>query len=515
MSIEAGQQISSPGAGIVDGNNVVLEAGTGIGNADAVEMDADNFAAAGGTGRVNLVDVAGGARVTTLDTIKGGDTISGVSATQDVCLDIVGGDLTIDENINAGTIAALKSTGNIASNATTTAASKVSVESTGGGVSDGNGATNNFVADQVVLKADGNIGSKTDAVDIDSNTVAAQSVSGEVNLNETSGDMNLGDIALEKNGGTINNITAGTDICLTADDGTVNYSGRTIQAGNEIAIRTRDTLVTHGLLTTGTSGRVSVEVTAGDILDPVGDGLDIQTGDAVLKASGKVGERFNPLELDVNRLAAQAQNGEVSVFEKNGLVITDLDLSKAGGTVNGIAATKDVDVIVDNGSLDLGSISGNNVRVNVKNGDITDGNGPTSNINANGDVRLDASGCIGENDDLEITAGGTVSINSKTTRNNVIPNDNTVSTGFVPYSAILDVIPNFVLPPGVFAQDNVDLGESGFYLDELYGYLTPEQFRLIVDRLDLYDYVKDKDFLLEKHPDAAADDRDEKANEEN
>lgn len=483
VSVEAGTEVVDNNTGSFTGQNVVFESTTGVGNASTVTIEADNFAAAGGTGRVDIQDTAGGATIAELQALKGGDTINGVTAAQDVCIDIVGGDLVIDEVVNAGTVVALKADGNIASNATTTAVNKVSVESTAGGVSDGNGPDNNFVANQVVLRADGNIGGKAEAVDIDSSVMAAQSTAGEVNLNEATGNMVVGDLALEKNGGTVSDLTAGTDIGLTADDGTVEYNGRTIEAADQIVIRTRDTLVTNGTLKTDQAGKVSIEVTNGSIEDGGSESeRDIISGDAVLKANGSIGNRFNPIELDVNLLAAESETGSVAINERDGLVITDLNLSQGGGTVEGITAAQDVDVDVEKGSLDLNTIrAGDDVRITVRDGDITDGNGAENNITADGNVSLNASNCV---EDIEITAGGIVVIADKRLQINPIENTDTVSTPFVPLSLIVEVLPDFVLPPGVFAQDNVKLGEKGLYLEVLHGYLRPEEIQLIISRLE-------------------------------
>lgn len=505
VSVEAGTEVADTGAGSFTGQNVVFESTTGVGNNNTVTIEADNLAAAGGTGRVDIQDTAGGVRVTSLNTLKGGDPIVGVTAAQDVCLQATGGDLAIDEVINAGTIAAITADGNIASNATTTGTNKVSVAA-GGDITDGNGnGTNNFVGSDVVISAGGNIGADGNLIDIDSDRVAAQSTNGRVHLNETAGNMNVATLDLEKNGGTVAGINAGTDICLTADDGTVTYTGQTIEADNEIAIRTRDTLVTGGRLVTGVNGdgntgRVSIEVTNGGVTDG-NVGFDIESADAVISANGNVGSTFNPIDTNVDRLAVNG--ADINIYEVDGLKITSLDLAKAAGTVNGMIATGDIRVEVGDGDLELervestGTTSNGDIALQANRGNILDCNGNDPNIVTPGDVDLTApNGCVGENGDLlEINAGGTVTIIEKNPNGD--PNDG-VSTDFRPIN--VDQIIVRVFPPGTFAQDNYQLGETSFYLDVLYGWLEPEELELIIDELNAYDYTKDGDFLLEKHP---------------
>ncbi|MCA9778542.1 MAG: hypothetical protein KC800_17560, partial [Candidatus Eremiobacteraeota bacterium] len=489
VSVEAGDEILDSGNGSFVGQDVVLESVNGIGTDAPVTIDATNLAADGGTGRVNLLDIDGGVRVTTLDTLKGGDTITGLTAAQDVCLEVVGGDLVIDEVVSAGTVVAVKADGNIGANAIVSADDKVSVES-GGDIVDGNADTENFVASQVVLSADGNIGTKADEIDIDSDLVAARSTNGEVNLNETNGDMNVGTIELEKNGGTVSGISAGTDICLTVDDGTLNYTGQTLQSGNEIAVRVRDTLTTSGTMVTPDTGRISVEVTDGSIVDN-NDAVDFETGDLVLKAQGSIGSEANSIDTDVTRLAAQAVSGDLYLTERNGLQIVELELSKGGGTIDGAMAGNDVDITVEEGDLEIEKVmAGRDVTLTAETGNIVDLNGDDLNVKAGRDVVLNApQGCVGvDGDMIEVQAGGTVTIND------------TKPKFFEP-----DVL---ILPPGIFAQDNVKLGESSFYLDELFGYIPPEELELIIDELEAYDFWNDGDFLLEKHPDGERKDED-------
>jgi filamentous hemagglutinin family protein len=485
VSVEAGDEILDTGDGSFVGQDVVLESVNGIGTDNPVTIDATNLAADGGTGRANITDIAGGVTVTTLDTLKGGDTITGVTAAQDVCLQVIGGDLVIDEVVTAGTVAAIQADGSIASNATVTGTDKVSVQS-GGDIVDGLGDTENFIGSQVVLSAEGDIGSKTDAIDIDSDEMAAQSVTGEVNLNETNGDMNVRTIDLEKNGGTVAGVSAGTDICLTADDGTLTYPGQALEAGNEIAVRVRDTLNTDGTMTTGPGGRISVEVTDGAIQDS-NQAVDFETGDLVLKAQGSIGSDSDAIDTNVDRAALESETGDIYLFEEDGLKITELELAKGGGFIDGALAANDIDIEVDKGDLEIELVTaGNDVTLTATEGDIKDCNEGDLNIDAGGDVELNApQGCV---EDLEIEAGGAITYNDTKIRN------------FNPEP--------LVLPPGVFAQDNVKLGETSFYLDVLYGYLTPEQIDLILDELEAYDFWNDGDFLLEKHPDGERDDDD-------
>ena len=493
VSVEAGDEILDSGDGSFVGQNVVLESVNGIGTDAPVTIDATNLAAEGGNGRVNLTDIDGGVRVTTLDTLKGGDTITGLTAAQDVCLEVVGGDLVIDEVVSAGTVVAVKTDGSIAANATVSGSDKVSVES-GGEIVDGNGDTENFVGSEVVLSADGNIGTKADELDIDSDLLAARSVNGEVNLNETNGDMNVGTIDLEKNGGTVSGVSAGTDICLTADDGTLNYSGQTLQANNEIAVRVRDTLTTSGLMTTPDNGRISVEVTSGSIVDD-NEAVDFQTGDLVMKAEGSIGSEDDALETEVTRLAAQAETGDLYLTQEEGLQIVELELSKGGGTIDGAMAGSDVNITVEEGDLEIEKVmAGRDATLTASQGNIVDLNGDELNVKAGRDVVLAApAGCVGVGGDLvEVQAGVSVTIIE---------------------SPLKKIEPEvLVLPPGVFAQDNVKLGESSFYLDELFGYLRPEDLKLIMDELEAYDFWNDGDFLLEKHP---VGDRKEDKEEEN
>ena len=492
ISVEAGNEITddTDAQGSFNATNVVLDAANGIGDEAGtvdVEIDATNFAARTAAGSANINDINGGATVAAIDTLKGNNTITGVTAAQDVCLDIVNGDLTINEAVTAtaGT-AAIRTTGNIASNATTTGGTKVSVES-GGGITDGNAGAVNFAGPQTVISAAGNVGAKADSIEIESDTAALRSTGGEVNVAEATGNLNLATIALEKNGGNVAGITASTDVCIDVADGTLNYDAtNNVVANNEIAIRTRDSLVLNAPLTTGNSGKVSIEVTNGDITDN-NTGIDITTGDAVLKASGNIGEANNAVELSVNRLAAEGTTGRVNLHELNGVKVSRLELAKNGGFVDGITAGTDASLRVAQGDLQLGApvTAGGNVELRADSGNIVDCNGNANNVTAGGNVVLAAPlGCVGvDGDTIEVVAGGSVTIIERPGKD--------------------------VFPPGTFAQSNVNLGEHSFYLDYLIGYLRPEAQELIIDELNGYNFLEDADFLLEKHPEGANDDDEE------
>ena len=214
--------------------------------------------------------------------------------------------------------------------------------------------------------------------------------------------------------------------------------------------------------------------------------MTIVASEAALRADGNVGDADNGLDTDLDRLGVESVNGSVNINEADGLELADVELSKDGGLVSGASAGEDLVITVEDGDLTGGPVNaGGDVTLTAEQGNLS--GGPVS---AGGDVTLAApQGCV-EIDADDIQVGGELTI--------------------------LDGKPDdggFVLPPGVFAQDNVRLGESNFYLDNLYGYLTPEMIQLILDSDEVYDYFDDDDFLLEKHPTGAGQNNDDEENQ--
>jgi hypothetical protein len=481
ISVEAGGEIvDNADEGDFAAENVVLVGEEGVGNDAPITVRADNLAAASTNGSVMVTDLDGDLNITELETLKGGDTISGVNAGEVVCLEVLEGALTIDEAVDARTVAAVKAAGDINSNATVTGGDKVSVES-GGAIVDGNGDENNFVGSQVVISAEDGVGSMDDAIELDSDEAAVRSNTADVNLTETDGDLTLATIALEKNGGKIVGMEAASAVCIDVLNGTLSFDNtNNVVAPEVIAIRTSDTLVLTGDLSSET---VSLESTGGDILDDGDDEVDITAANLVMRANGDIGSESDEIDTSVDVLAAEATNGSVYVVEEDGVKLTELDLVKGGETVGGVIAGTDVYVRAKDGDIEVNYVeAGRDVTLQADTGNITDCNEDDLNIKAGNDVNLLAPlGCVGINGDLlEIEAGGSIVI--------VDSKPDFIERGDIP------------LPPGVFAQDNVNLGEHSFYLDELYGYLSEEELELILDELELYQYLEDKDFLLEKHP---------------
>ena len=197
---------------------------------------------------------------------------------------------------------------------------------------------------------------------------------------------------------------------------------------------------------------------------------DIETGSAVLKASEDIGSSENPIRTSVDMLAVQSTNGSVNIAESNGLKLKPGELA-SGEAVEGGRAGRDFNLTVENGDLELANIgAGNNVNLSVPNGDVVDCNGDDVNIDAGGNVDISApNGYVGVNQDqLEISAGGKVTI--------------------VQTDMGRDDADPIILPPGVFAQNNVKLGESSFYLDVLYGWQTTDELILITEELERSSY---------------------------
>ena len=483
VSSATGQLINN-GTGDLVGDTVVLVGATGVGNTRDFTLRANTLAANGGTGSVNVIDRDGGLVIGSFtgSLICGGptETVTGVKAGGNIGIEVPGGPLIINNPIAAGGIVAIKTGGDIESNAKTSGGSKVSLES-GGSIKDGTAGNDpNFEAPQIVIKAAGDIGDKANPLEINSDKVAAASTNGGVYLTETTGNLNVGTIDLEKNGGTVSGITGKTKVELYAPDGTVTYNNSNpIKAGDSIFIKTRDTLVLSGTLEAG--NRICIDVTNGDILDN-NDGVDIRTAEAVLRAQGSIGTVADPVDLDVDRLAAEAILGSVILTEKNGLTITTLEMCNGGGTIPGVKAGTEVRITVLEGDLEVKKLdAGKDVTLETVDGSI---NG-VDNIKAGGDITIIEGGRGARTVLIDLSGAG-----------------HSYTTALVP-----GLRP--ALPPGLFAQDNVALGVYSFYLDVLYDYLTPEEIALIVNELERYNYLEDEDFLLEKHPNHKGKKKDE------
>lgn len=473
ISVDAsGNILDNNGAGtaasatsvVLDGNSISDSGGTG-----AFDVNATNLAARAVDGRVDIRDVSGGVRIAELQTLKGGDTVTGLTAADEVSLDVVGGDLVIDEVVSSGSTATIRTDGSLASNATVVAADKVSVE-VAGDISDGlsgeGPGQENFRGTDVVIAAGGEVGSATDELDIDSDRLSAAGRS--VYLDETQGDMNISELRLENGTDPVTGIEAENEIVLSADNGTIS-AGLGIRAGDEVSIRTRDTLVINAPISTNSDGRVSIEVTQGGIVDR-SEGISVETGTAVVRTAKDIGSPTNPIKTSVDTLSVESQRGSVYLVESDGLRIKSGELAGGGGVVSGGRAGQDFNLEVENGDLELANITaGNDVNLSVSNGDLIDCNGDESNVDAGGDVNISIpQGSFGRDGDIpEVNAEGTFSYSPQ---------------GIEPVAEDTSVS----LPPGVFAQNDLDLGESSFYLDVLYPWQPIDEVILIIEDLHSY-----------------------------
>jgi hypothetical protein len=281
-SLEAGGSIldnNDAQALDVRAQNVVLFANGDIGTAaNPLDYQATNLAARSVTGGVFLDGLADTVTIGQLNTLKGNVLVTGVQAATTVCIDQFVGGIIVDQPIVAGDVVALQAAGDILLNGSVKATNKASLRSVTGSILDNGDEAVDVEAQAVVMAAQGDVGRIDNTIDIKGQQVATRAQNGQVGITSTGGNLQVTTIALEKAGGTVTGVQAGTDLRLGLTDGNIVIESE-IVAGQTVRIVADN----------------------GSILDGNGPANNVRSGgNASLEAcKGFIGSAADPLDVIV------------------------------------------------------------------------------------------------------------------------------------------------------------------------------------------------------------------------
>jgi hypothetical protein len=151
--------------------------GAQVGNGDAIEIQGVNFAGRATAGNLNIIDISGNLTTANLTLEKSNTPINGVTATNEVCLEVINGSLTVAANISGGSNAALRAGNDINFTLGNVSAVNASLETVNGSITDNN-ANVDVNATNFVALANGSVGSQANGLEVSVNNIAAQSTTG-------------------------------------------------------------------------------------------------------------------------------------------------------------------------------------------------------------------------------------------------------------------------------------------------------------------------------------------------
>lgn len=449
ISIEAGGAIvDGNGANLdldAEGGLVVLKADEGIGESVAGEeitIKTSQLAASAAVGDVALInDGSGGLIITEADTAKGGVAVTGLSASDNIDIDVVDGTLSIDRAVQADGDIFLEAD-NIHIGADiiggTDSTDQVGVTARSGRIGQTGGSVQGYnVALSATDEIGRNIGLGDTVLGIDATNLAA-SAGGYIRIEKLGG----GDLTIAENlnlkSGTVSGLQAGeyldltTDGALTVDSGIMSVEDLclditgdlTINEGIEsttgdIAIRTGgDALLgdDSGDTVNSNGGTISIE-SDGSLTDRNGTSLDLDAdgGLIVITADGGIGDTSSggEIEIEAGQLAASS-GGEIAVedYDSGGLQIVEATTLKGDMNVSGLESADDLylnllhDLTVEENIISGGDLSVRSAFGSIQLGDST---GTTSGVLVAG---VGADGAVGGGDDVTATvsleAGGDI-----------------------------------------------------------------------------------------------------------
>lgn len=352
VSLESGGDITDQnGAGspaVVASDTAVLKADGSIGGASGdthFEVSAPKLAAAAGSDLDLAFD--GATAQTTADTLKGGDTVSGLSAGQDLSLS-VDGDFAVDQAISAAGDLHLYTAGtlNLQQQVAAGAGKLASVVATGD-ITDGNGDDANIVAfgGSVLLW------STSGTVDVDVETLNIGVKGSSIKVND-----------LDADGLNLSTVSAGPSLTLAGAFG----------------------------------GDISLQ-SAGDLRDDYGVGTPavFATGSLVLKAGGDIlgingNDGFEVRSFQT--VAAQAGGSvDLSFSTADPAQVAD-GIAADGSTVSGISA--DGDVMLRGADFSI------KAPVTSQNGSVA--------VAASGDISFEAAGAQAHGNVVSLESGGDI-----------------------------------------------------------------------------------------------------------
>ena len=388
-------------SGNVTGDVVTLTALDSIGNvANALTTAANSITAnvtANGSINVSELDAV---TLTSLTTANGSITVVAAG-------DLTATQVTSTTDLDANDITLTATTGNItAGNISAAGNGDVTLEASAGSILD---AAGNVAGQVLTLKAANGIGNST-ALTTDAESITA-------NVTAT-GLMNIS----EANAVTLTALTTanGSIMVVAGGDLTANQvSSTTDLEANDITLTATTGNITAGNISAAGNGDVTLEATAGSILDAAGN---VAGQVLTLKAASGIGNA-TALTTDAESITANVTaDGLINISEANAITLTSL--TTANGSIS----------VTANGTITatsvVGSGSGNDVSLTASNGDIAvtsvvaaddanivtlNGNISVVTLTAGNDILIDANGAITEDGNAAtVVSGVTVTANAVT-----------------------------------------------------------------------------------------------------
>ncbi|MFN8611875.1 MAG: filamentous hemagglutinin N-terminal domain-containing protein [Vulcanimicrobiota bacterium] len=220
-SLEAGNGIhdnNDANAVDVQAQNVVMLAQNEIGTmANPIEYQTNLLAVQSVNNSVFLNGLGNTVTIGELTTLKGNVVVSGVRAGAEICIDQLSSGIIVDKPVVAGTQVALQASGDILLNEFVQAAALASIRSVTGSISDNNDAAVDVRAQNVVMAAQGSVGSEANSIDIEATNLAVRAVTGDVGINDTSGSLCVTTIGLLKGAGDVVGVSAGRSVFIQTE----------------------------------------------------------------------------------------------------------------------------------------------------------------------------------------------------------------------------------------------------------------------------------------------------------
>lgn len=381
-------------------NDVVLLA-SDIGAGNPLTVQATRAAARASTGNLNLEFSGANTTIANLTTLKGGQSLNGLSAGQSISADAINGSLQLNSPVTAVQSAGLAVNGSLGLAARVAAGNMVSLDIAGNVLNQLAGAdvnTTNFVA---VLGGD---------LDVD---VAATNFAARAQNVNVTGSFNVANLTTLVNGVTSNGINSSNNVCIQSP-GPLNINAPVL-AGNVIAVDSGGDVNVDASMSA--NRQVSVQA-SGNIRS--NQTITHFAANQVILLASDVGSG-QTLTVQAPQLAAQASNGNLSLdVVGSNASVSNLTTAKDNRSVNGLLANQTLAIEAVNGSLQLdapitaGQTAGLAVNGTLSlNAPITANN--TVSLDVTGNIRNQLAGADINTGNLVFSSGGNASLDLNVT----------------------------------------------------------------------------------------------------
>ncbi|MBE7376414.1 two-partner secretion domain-containing protein [Pseudomonas lopnurensis] len=442
---------SLDGSSNVNASNLAMIAGSGVGTNGALNIQAHRLEASGGTGGIDVLDLADGLIIGGTTTNLDLDAISGLQASGgNIRVRATGGNLTVEETVNnaanTGSIdliadqlvtldAVVSGQADIGVDAGTSVAQNADIRTANGAVAVNAGGdivmadvtTQVTGAGSIAYNAGGNV--VADRLDVVSGSVVVGAEEGDVSLNDVvsaSGNVTVGagaDVAQNADIRTANGavaVNAGGDIDMLAGiatevstAGDVSYTAGGNVLVSEIATADGDVHLTATEGTINVTGNAAQNVQANGLFATAANGIGQLLKAVLTKVDTLVAEvtgsgSIHVNEADALRIDKAKADGLVAItaagnIEAHGVQAGTASLLSADGT---LTTTSDGAIIA--GELLASARQGIDVRTQVGSVEAA--------VTGNGDLRIDEADGIQltslttANGDIDVSAGGDIAV---------------------------------------------------------------------------------------------------------